>query len=354
MEPTPSSNQTIKEEIAFLVNQQRAELARERQDRGDESNLPVGVATFPHPITPHEGDASSVRRRRPRRSQSFSVLHPDTPFLPNLDSFRQSKMTRNVIPLSPRGRKSSRRRPPPLPVQNSTHMLLMDDLGSFTVDDSHWEWFPCTAKEFEWERDWSSSDVVDTRYEIPNTEVASSRNHLEEFKVVRGQSLPDTIYSKKNIPNTKGAGTRDDLFLAEAVHTSNHESNLDVNDTRITAPNADFPFTANDVLLGRGGFTNLHAGNKRFRALAAQLRLAYKATRSNEMKRQISLRLIPMVQSNGARFMKKNSSGIYMEVDVDDVNVMNKLMQAIREDPATGRERRDRSRDEKRRLRSCL
>ena len=341
MEPTPSSNQTIKEEIAFLVNQQRAELARERQDRGDESNLPVGVATFPHPITPHEGDASSVRRRRPRRSQSFSVLHPDTPFLPNLDSFRQSKMTRNVIPLSPRGRKSSRHRPPPLPVQNSTHMLLMDDLGSFTVDNSQWEWFPCTAKEFEWERDWSISDVVDARYEIPNTEVASSRNHLEEYKLVRGKSLP-------------GAGTRDDLFLAEAVHTSSHESNLDVNDTRITAPNADFPFTANDVLLGRGGFTNLHAGNKRFRALAAQLRLAYKATRSNEMKRQISLRLIPMVQSNGARFMKKNSSGIYMEVDVDDVNVMNKLMQAIREDPATGRERRDRSRDEKRRLRSCL
>lgn len=200
-----------------------------------------------------------------------------------------------MIPLSPRGRKPNRRHPPPMPVQKSTHTPLMDDLGSFTVDDSQWEWFPCTAKEFEWERDWSISD--------------------------------------------------------EVFHTRNHESNLDVNDTRNAAPTADFPFTANDVLLGRGGFTNLHEGNVRFRTLAAQLRSAYKATRSNEMKRQISLRLVPMVQSNGARFMKKNDNGNYMEVDVDDENVVNKLMQAIREDPAAARERRDRSRDEQRHLR---
>ena len=95
-----------------------------------------------------------------------------------------------------------------------------------------------------------------------------------------------------------------------------------------------------DVLFGRGGLTNNHHGNARFRAVAAQLRPAYKATTSKTVKRQISKHLMNMMKKEGARFLRRNSDGPNYYV-VDDIVAIDKSSQAIREDPDVTRVRRE-------------
>merc|ERR1712127_275978 len=58
--------------------------------------------------------------------------------------------------------------------------------------------------------------------------------------------------------------------------------------------------TDDDVLFGRGGYTNSHPGNIRYRAKALELRPWYEAS-SKEEKYNISELLIESVLYNGAR-----------------------------------------------------
>ena len=69
-----------------------------------------------------------------------------------------------------------------------------------------------------------------------------------------------------------------------------------------------------DVLFGRGGFTNSHPGNIKYRAKALELRPRYEASLSKEEKYEISILLIDSVVAEGGRFLEKGKDGLWHEV----------------------------------------
>ena len=98
-----------------------------------------------------------------------------------------------------------------------------------------------------------------------------------------------------------------------------------------------------DVLFGRGGGTNLHDGNKRYREEIDIFRIWYKAicVDNNKLsgnvvefnKRQktnLSLTLLNAVKSKG-RFLKEDEIGVNLYYEVDDNAARKKISQALRE-----------------------
>jgi len=84
-----------------------------------------------------------------------------------------------------------------------------------------------------------------------------------------------------------------------------------------------------DVLLGRGGATNAHSGNVRFRRIIAQHQQEYLKARKRE-KVGIARRIVGIVQSNGGRFLKRTDNAQNW-VQVTDKRAQEKASQALRE-----------------------
>ena len=86
--------------------------------------------------------------------------------------------------------------------------------------------------------------------------------------------------------------------------------------------------TEDDVLFGRGGFTNNRPGNIFFRQEALRLRPWYEQS-SKEEKYEISNILLESVRSRGGRFLEKGSDGEWHEVIENGAR--RKASQALRE-----------------------
>jgi hypothetical protein len=71
--------------------------------------------------------------------------------------------------------------------------------------------------------------------------------------------------------------------------------------------------TDDDVLFGKGGFTNSHPGNIRFREKALEFRPVYERSSKDE-KYKISKLLVETFTSEGARFLEKGQDGEWHEV----------------------------------------
>jgi hypothetical protein len=82
------------------------------------------------------------------------------------------------------------------------------------------------------------------------------------------------------------------------------------------------------VLLGRGGATNNHIGNKRFRAIVASHQEVYLNSKKKD-KAVIARRIVGIVQSNGGQFLRKNTNGDW-EI-VENKKAVEKTSQALRE-----------------------
>lgn len=100
------------------------------------------------------------------------------------------------------------------------------------------------------------------------------------------------------------------------------KSKRKIDESRVIVPTDD------DVLLGRGGHTNIHPGNIRFREKALELRPWYERV-SKEEKYHVSLVLIESVKSKGHRFLEKGSDGEWHEVLGNGAR--KKASQALRE-----------------------
>lgn len=85
----------------------------------------------------------------------------------------------------------------------------------------------------------------------------------------------------------------------------------------------------NDVLCGRGGATNTHIGNKRFRAIVAEYQEEYLRARKKE-KAQIALRVVERIMQKGGRFLKRESA-TDIWVEVPSKKALGKTGQALRE-----------------------
>jgi hypothetical protein len=85
----------------------------------------------------------------------------------------------------------------------------------------------------------------------------------------------------------------------------------------------------NDVLCGRGGATNNHEGNRRFRAIVVEHQHEYLTARKME-KVVIAKQIVSIVQRNGGRFLKRGkSSDTWVEVPPKQATA--KTSQALRE-----------------------
>lgn len=96
----------------------------------------------------------------------------------------------------------------------------------------------------------------------------------------------------------------------------------DIDESRVIEPTDD------DVLFGRGGYTNSHPGNMKFRNKALELRPWYESS-SKEEKYNISELLLESVKSEGHRFLEKGSDGLWHEVIGNGAR--KKASQALRE-----------------------
>jgi len=86
--------------------------------------------------------------------------------------------------------------------------------------------------------------------------------------------------------------------------------------------------TENDVLFGRGGFTNTHPGNLKFRQKALELRPWYEKS-SKEEKQRIADVLVEFIKNDGHRFCEKGKDGLWHEVIGNGAH--KKASQALRE-----------------------
>lgn len=83
-----------------------------------------------------------------------------------------------------------------------------------------------------------------------------------------------------------------------------------------------------DVLLGRGGATNNHLGNRKFRSIVLQHRPQYLIARKTE-KILIAREVVATVHSNGGRFLRQCDASTWVEVSPK--RAQEKASQALRE-----------------------
>ena len=97
---------------------------------------------------------------------------------------------------------------------------------------------------------------------------------------------------------------------------------------RVINESRSVEYTDDDVLLGRGGFTNTHPGNIRFREKALELRQLYESS-DKEQKFEISKLLLGSVTDKGNRFLERGDDGLWHEVV--GFGARKKASQALRE-----------------------
>lgn len=89
--------------------------------------------------------------------------------------------------------------------------------------------------------------------------------------------------------------------------------------------------TPEDILAGRGGGTNRHDGNIRFRDEARKLRIIYKDGETDRRtKYMISQELVTRVRQYGGRFLEKGWDGRWYEMD--ELSARKKASQVLREE----------------------
>lgn len=85
----------------------------------------------------------------------------------------------------------------------------------------------------------------------------------------------------------------------------------------------------NDVLFGRGGATNNHIGNKKFRTVVAQHQAEYLGARKRD-KAFIARKIVGIVRERGGRFLRRDrNNGCWSEVG--ERKATEKTSQALRE-----------------------
>jgi hypothetical protein len=85
-----------------------------------------------------------------------------------------------------------------------------------------------------------------------------------------------------------------------------------------------------DVMCGRGGKTNHHAGNKRYRQVVSQMKASYKHIGSKSAKTDLSRAIVEHVFKYGGRFLKADKdSGKF--ILLTPAEARKKTSQALRE-----------------------
>lgn len=115
------------------------------------------------------------------------------------------------------------------------------------------------------------------------------------------------------------------IITRSAKKTTEQENNIELPISPISVPETSI--SENDVLFGRGGGTNRHAGNIFFRDLVSEHQPAYVQARKRD-KTLIAKSIVAQVRSRNGRFLRKEDG---KWVDVGDKKAAEKTSQALRE-----------------------
>ena len=86
-----------------------------------------------------------------------------------------------------------------------------------------------------------------------------------------------------------------------------------------------------DVISGRGGLSNHHPGNKKFRQVVQEMKVAYRQTETKTLKTDLSRAIVEHICSHGGRFVKKETDGTGRYYVLTKAEARKKTSQALRE-----------------------
>jgi hypothetical protein len=179
------------------------------------------------------------------------------------------------------------------------------------------------AKDFEIEADRMGTMDPSLFDDIPSNSYSpspSSHYHLGYASLHQPEPPTSDI---NGIPNPPASSSRssETTIIRNMSSTSSRPPRI-IDESRAIEPTDD------DVLFGRGGYTNTHPGNIFFRERALELRPWYESCSKDE-KYHVSNVLIESVKSAGHRFLEKGSDGLWHEVVGNGAR--KKASQALRE-----------------------
>lgn len=127
--------------------------------------------------------------------------------------------------------------------------------------------------------------------------------------------------STGSLKKKKKVSSKDDESLDTKLIKSGKCTTASADETTVTR------YTDKDVLSGRGGGTNLHAGNRFYRQLILSNRTAYDDA-SKAMKPEIARQIVEQIRNSGGRFLRKDKDGEYR--DIGETEAKEKTSQALR------------------------
>jgi hypothetical protein len=180
-------------------------------------------------------------------------------------------------------------------------------------------------------RDWIACDTLGTHVEIPysmgmfsssrktSAIVHSSMEQTESRKIRTDFSCSPPM---NNVP-VENPNLKSEITQKKKKRNRKPRKKIIPKHKKYVEP------TDNDVLQGRGGRSNHHPGNNRYRDEVERRQDWYKKTDDKDEKTSISEALVLYVQSYGGNFLEKDDNGWYV---IDDVVARRKTSQALRED----------------------
>ena len=143
----------------------------------------------------------------------------------------------------------------------------------------------------------------------------------------------------KNLYQHSSSGKHCDYWRQSSNSTTSSAGNASVNsaeniDNSINQESYNRTYVEkvgmDDILCGRGGRSNHHVGNKRYRLVVAKMKYMYRKCAAKTMKTDVSRAIVQHCTSYGARFLKLNgSNGKYYILSEREAR--KKTSQALRE-----------------------
>jgi len=195
-------------------------------------------------------------------------------------------------------------------------------------------------------QDWMKFNTLGKHVEIPYSMGIFSSNVASKQQSEATPTSP-SVRTDLNIPRTmltqETAGTESSIpNPASTPKNTPRKKRKRAPRKKIIPQNKKYmEYSDNDVLMGRGGKSNHHPGNQRYRAEIERLQERYKLTDDKDEKTNISAELVQHVQSYGGHFLEKDDKGWYV---IDDVVARRKVSQALREDKDPEKRRAKRAR----------
>lgn len=167
-------------------------------------------------------------------------------------------------------------------------------------------------------------DIVSEELPQPESTARKVLPDLEDEQIAPPRQVPSTtIQHPMEDEGTEGASIHDQTIEAKKKRKRKPRKKI-IPEVKVYVEPKDI-----DVLLGRGGRSNHHPGNKRYREEVKNLRSWYAGISDKDEKTDLSQCLVDYVHNYQGRFLDKDDNGWY---EVPNIIARRKASQALRED----------------------